>query len=311
MTNLPFDKPGQFYRGNLHTHSTRSDGGLPPAEAIAAYRDHGYDFMALTDHFTENYGFPITDTREFRTNSFTTILGAELHAPRTEVGERWHIVAVGLPLDFTPTTSEETGPQLAARAAASGAFVGIAHPAWLGVSLADALSIDAAHAIEIHNEGHTQDSDRGNGWYLADLLATRGRRLTGYAADDAHFAARPDAFGGWVQVRAATLDPAALLAALRAGHFYASQGPELYDIALAGDQITIACSPARAIYATGRGAVGRYRLGDDLTEAAFPLEPFRARGAGGFVRVTVVDERGKRAWSNPIWLDDETGVASG
>jgi hypothetical protein len=30
MHALPFDKPGRFYRGNLHTHSTRSDGTMPP-----------------------------------------------------------------------------------------------------------------------------------------------------------------------------------------------------------------------------------------------------------------------------------------
>src|SRR2546425_8127200 len=103
MKNLPFAKPGRFYRGNIHTHSTRSDGRTKPAEVIAAYRDHDYDFLALTDHFLENYGFPIVDTREFRSETFTTILGAELHAPRTEIGERWHILAVGLPLDFAPT----------------------------------------------------------------------------------------------------------------------------------------------------------------------------------------------------------------
>jgi hypothetical protein len=29
VKNLPFDKPGRFYRGNLHAHSTVSDGSLP------------------------------------------------------------------------------------------------------------------------------------------------------------------------------------------------------------------------------------------------------------------------------------------
>src|SRR5689334_277988 len=118
MQGLPFDQPGRFYRGNLHTHSTRSDGRQAPEAVIAAYREQGYDFLALTDHFLERYGFPVTDTREWRTTDFTTLLGAELHAPAIEVGDPWHIVAVGLPLDFAPTTPGETGPQLAARARA-------------------------------------------------------------------------------------------------------------------------------------------------------------------------------------------------
>ena len=152
MHNLPFDKPGRFYRGKLHTHSTRSDGLLSPEAVVAAYQQAGYDFVALTDHFLPRYGFPVTDTRAERAAGFTTLLGAELHAPALENGELWHILAVGLPLDFAPPTADETGPALAGRAAAVGAFVGIAHPAWYGLTLADALSLEAAHAVEIYNE---------------------------------------------------------------------------------------------------------------------------------------------------------------
>ena len=63
MRNLPFRQPGRFFKGNLHTHSMRSDGALEPEAVIAAYREHGYDFLALTDHFLAPYDFPITDTR--------------------------------------------------------------------------------------------------------------------------------------------------------------------------------------------------------------------------------------------------------
>ena len=108
MTPLaPFAAPGRFYKGNLHTHSTCSDAVRDPGDVCALYRDAGYDFLALTDHFLPRYRFPITDTRDFRTNSFTTLLGAEVHAPATELGDIWHILSVGLPLDFEPTPPEE------------------------------------------------------------------------------------------------------------------------------------------------------------------------------------------------------------
>ena len=29
MLSNPFDQPGRFYKGNLHTHSNTSDGQLP------------------------------------------------------------------------------------------------------------------------------------------------------------------------------------------------------------------------------------------------------------------------------------------
>src|SRR5436190_23781467 len=93
MNQLPFGKPGRFYRGNLHTHTTLSDGLLSPADVCAFYRTGGYDFLAVTDHFLARYGFPITDTREFRCEGFTTLLGAELHTGRTELGHLWHILA--------------------------------------------------------------------------------------------------------------------------------------------------------------------------------------------------------------------------
>ncbi len=300
MRNLPFNQPGRFYRGNLHTHSTRSDGKLPPEEVVAAYRARGYDFLALTDHFTERFGFPITDTRQWRDDGFTTLLGAELHAPAIEVGEPWHIVAVGLPPDFAHTAPDETGPALAARAAAAGAFVGMAHPAWYSLTLDDAEGLAAAHAVEIYNETCANDNGRGESWHLADMLLARGRRALAYAADDAHFTARPDSFAAWVQVRAVRLDPAALLAALKAGHFYSSQGPELHDIRIEGDRLRVACSPAAAIFLSGRGSPHGALLGDGLTGAEFPTGAF----SGAYCRVTVVDAAGKRAWSNPIWLDE-------
>ena len=88
---------------------------------------------------------------------------------------------------------------------------------------------------------------------MADMLAERGRRLSACATDDAHCKIR-DYHGGWVQVRAERLEPEALLAALRAGHYYSSTGAELRDVRVGRDAIEVECSPARSIAVTGRGA---------------------------------------------------------
>ncbi len=152
MPNDPaFASPGRFFKGNIHTHSTRSDGAKGPEEVCAIYRDAGYDFLAITDHFLPKYGFPIVETQPFRTSSFTTILGAEVHAPATSLGEIWHILAVGLPRDFHRAADDETGPALASRCVAAGAFVAIAHPAWYALTSADAATLPDAHSVEIYN----------------------------------------------------------------------------------------------------------------------------------------------------------------
>jgi hypothetical protein len=298
-----FTAPGRFWRGNLHTHSTRSDGVLDPEEVCRRYRAEGYDFLALTDHFVGAYGYPIVDTVPFRTNSFTTILGAELHSGAMANGELWHILAVGLPPDFAPSNSpkfvpvagQESGPELAARAVAAGAFVAVAHPQWSGLTLADARSIAAAHAVEIYNHGCAEGCDRADGFAIADLLLTEGRRLSLVATDDAHFS-EPDHFGGWVMVKAEANEPGALLAALKAGQFYSSQGPELRDVRITDHAVEVECSAVRSMIVQGAGTASKAVHGHSMTRAEIPLERFRA---SPFVRVTLIDHAGKRAWSNP------------
>ena len=302
MRYFPFDRPGTFYKGNIHSHSTRSDGLLSPADVACAYREQGYDFIAITDHFLERYGSRITDTSHLRTVDFTTIPGAELHARALENGILWDLVALGLPADFAPIGATESAAELAARARAAGAFVAIAHPAWNGVTHSDALSlIDSIDAIEIHNEGHTLDSDRSNGWMLADSLATAGYRLSTFAADDAHFKSdRFDRFGGWVHIRAESLDPEALLAALKAGHYYSSTGPRIHNVCITASEIVVECDPAVGIMLGGRGTIRNFVRGDGLTRASFPFHMFRS----AFFRVTVVTADGRKAWTNPIWPTD-------
>ncbi len=309
MQQTAFAAPGRFFRGNLHSHSTRSDGALEPGEVCRRYIDAGYDFISLTDHFLGRFGYPITDARDFRTNRFTTIPGAEIHADRMANGELWHMVAVGLPDDFAPPDAPDWDPRetsepasaFAARAREAGAFVAIAHPEWNGMTLEDARLIEAAHAVEIYNHGCEMQQDRGSGFAILDALLSEGRRLSACATDDAHFKGR-DHFGGWVMVKAEANEPEALLAALKEGAYYSSTGPELNEVAIDGDALVVECSPVRDIIAVGHGSASTFVEGESggLTSARLPLEPFRK---GGWVRVTAVDGQGRKAWSNPLWLD--------
>lgn len=297
LVDPAFATPGRFFKGCIHTHSTRSDGLLSPDAVCAAYRERGYDFISLTDHFLASYGFPIVDTRPFHTNSFTTILGAEVHAPATELGEMWHLLAVGLPQDFPPTTAAETGPSLAARCAAAGAFVAIAHPTWYGLTLADAASIADAHAVELYNHSGQVLTDRGDSTHYVDQLMAEGRRLTLIAVDDSHFE-DDDAFGGFVMVKAEANQPEELLSALKAGAFYSSQGPTIDGLRFVDGFAEIECSPARGVMALGRGRLARQVMGHGLTRARLDLAGF---ADGGYVRFVVLDDAGRRAWTNPVW----------
>lgn len=297
-----FTAPGRFWKGNIHTHSTASDGVRTPEAVCATYREAGYDFLALTDHFLAKYGFPIVDTRPFHMRGFTTLLGAELHAPATSLGETWHILAVGLPGDFAPLLPGETGAALAARAVAAGAFVAIPHPGWYALTAEDAATLPGAHAVEVYNHTSQLRTERGDGVYLADQLLAGGRRIGLIAVDDAHFACM-DAFGGWVMVKAEANEPEALLAALKAGRYYATQGPLIHDIAWGAEEVEITCTAAASVMVLGRGSRAAQSVAPGQTRVRLP---YAAHRAGGFARIVIADAAGRRAWSNPVGFESGT-----
>jgi hypothetical protein len=100
-------------------------------------------------------------------------------------------------------------------------------------------------------------------------------------------------------VKAEALEPELLLSALKQGHFYSSQGPQIHDIAVIDNDVRVACSSAISVSISGSGTGSRSEHGCGLTHATLSLDPFRE---GCYFRVTVTDDKGRRAWSNPIWL---------
>ena len=291
-----FQVGGKFWRGNLHTHSNRSDGILDPSEVCRRYQAQGYDFLALTDHFVGLFDYPITDTVPYRNDGFTTILGAELHSGAMQNGELWHVLAVGLPSDFAlsnsphflPIEDQESAQEIAKRARDAGAFVAIAHPQWSGMTLADARTIDSAHAVEIYNHGCAVACDRPDGTAILDLLLSEGRQLTAIATDDAHFA-EPDHFGGWVMVKAQENAPDSLLQALKNGHFYSSEGPELHHIELDKNQISISSSAVSTVIVQAKGSATVALHGASMTQTKIKLGRV---SQSEWIRVTVKDAAG-------------------
>jgi hypothetical protein len=301
------DGAGRFFRGNLHCHSNRSDGLRKPEDVAAAYRDAGYDFICLSDHFEAEYGWRVTDTRHLRDEGFTTIVGAELSsAAWTERNAYW-VTAAGLPLDFEASPLDDHAEAIE-RARDEGAFVVMLHPGLNNLPLAVANelpALEAMHAVEIYNHNMAAGAfpDGAHGAYMLDGLLEKGYKVLVNAGDDAHFGHPADRFGGWVEVHCERLDPEALLDSLKAGRYYSTQGPSLRGLLVDGDRLCVQTSDAYAITLTGGGdrwlsGVARTsKSGEPIVEADFDLSPFR----GSYCRVTVVDPAGRRAWSNPIW----------
>lgn len=302
IDTLPFDKVGQFYRGNIHGHTNASDGYWTPDEYINQYKRAGYDFVAITDHFMKHYNFPLVDTTQYRTDDFTTILGAELHHKHTQFGDLWHLLAVGLPLDFAPYTDDETPADVIKRALDAGAFVAVPHPNWYTLTVEDFEALGQVHAVECYNGTADRHNDRGYSWHYIDMLTSLGHRVAALAVDDTHMVPeRGDFMRGWVYVKAESLTPDALLDALKAGQYYSSTGAQLHHVeVIAGDKVRVECSPAEAILVNGERASTVRQDGHGLTSAELDISQWKSPR---FCRVTVIDRNGGRAWTNPIWFE--------
>lgn len=130
-----------------------------------------------------------------------------------------------------------------------------------------------------------------------------GRRMMADAADDAH-AVSWDAFGGFIMVRAESLTQEAVSSAILAGDYYSSEGPEIREWSVDGDGLVrLVCSPCERLTLVFDGYVGAGRT--RFAEAGEYVEEitFRLKGGERYVRGECRDRQGKRAWTNPIYLD--------
>lgn len=78
-------------KGDLHSHSCRSDGARDPSALAGHFREQGYDFYALTDH---NRYYPGEEADEVYRGikcGITRVLGEEVHAPPSTL----HVVHIG------------------------------------------------------------------------------------------------------------------------------------------------------------------------------------------------------------------------
>ena len=291
MTN-PFTTSGGWFRGNLHTHTTQSDGAFSPAENVRWHEEHGYDFVCVTDHNV------LTDPGQFCEPGLVVLHGTELSLGATRGGGAFHLVACGLPADFQVPRPNTLTPQEGIDLVAStGGACFVAHPHWSVMTMEELAERSGYVGIEVYNTGCDYENRTGYAEPYWDDLLRRGRPVWGFATDDSHWR-YPDHGGGWIMAKAAEASPPALLQAIKDGQFYSTSGPVIESIAVDGQTLRVRCSPARAIYwSEGPRGWSIHAEGEaTLTEAEFQLKARR------YFRVQVVDTHGRWAWSNPLFV---------
>jgi hypothetical protein len=294
----PFALEGQWFKGNLHTHSTLSDGELSPEAVLAWYRGQGYHFLALTDHDL------LARARQVA-QDFITIGGIEVEGIDPDSG-LYHLIGLGA------TSQPDLGvrqvfpmQEAVRRLLAVSRLAVLAHPYWSGQMSKDLLAPDGCVGLEILNGGCEVDAGRGYSTVHWDDVLAAGRRIWGLAVDDAHWLdGSKDAGLGWIWAKAPVLSEKAILDALEQGYFYASSGPQIHDVQWdeAHSEVCLRCSPAAWIDFVGDGWRSHRitaPVGQDLTEACYhPQEGQR------YLRVACRGIQGGWAWSNPMFLDE-------
>ena len=294
----PFAIDGNWYKGNLHTHTTASDGDLSPQETIRLYAEEGYDFLALTDHDV------LSDYDGLDPRGLMLISGCEIEqATGGGLGQALHIVALGL--EALPHVAEiPTYAETVAAVAGQCQLCFIAHPFYTLLTPGELLNMRGHVGVEVCNNNGTCWcwGGRGTAEYVWDILLAHGRRLWGFAGDDAHH--RKDYGCTWVMAKSTENSAEAIMAALIRGDFYASNGPGIRDLRIEGDEVVVQCSGCREV-----------GLIETVPEMAWKTARLDAESGAGEVhlplrsrerpfRVQVTDERGLTAWTNPVFPEE-------
>ena len=333
---------GQFYKANLHTHTTVSDGCKTPEQIKEIYKAHGYSVIAFTDHEV------MVDHSDLNDESFLAITSYEVNtsgpALYGDFGEYpcYHLNfyakaphETDYPCpnpdytwgnarayaekqdyykgDHRRVYSTEAQNDMIAEALSKGYLVSYNHPNWSKQPHDHYIGLEGLTALEVYNTGCAV-----GGWsldesdHVLDEFLMAGKQVYPVATDDNH--GTHDMCGGWVRFKAPELSYDAIMTAYEQGDFYASWGPEI-DALYLEDGVLKMDFPAEsrvcrvAVHSASRWAAARY--GENMTHAEVDLKNFfgdmerlHYPDDRGYIRVVVFDHQGNRAMTRGYFLSE-------
>lgn len=308
---LPPSQAGlRWYKGNTHTHTLNSDGDSTPDDVVRWYREHGYQFLVLTDHnfLTSVDGLQALHGAD---EKFLVIRGEEV--TETLDDKALHINGLDIERVVPPQGGTSVVDVLQRNVDAIRRERGVPHInhpnfKW-SIAPAELAQVRNYRLLEIFN-GHPMVNNVGGGGVpgleeMWDAVLSSGLLVYGIAVDDAHTfkqPGNPDLAGpgrGWIAVRAARLEAGALMTALERGDFYASTGVELEDLQVSAERMTVRVKTT---------PFSKYRIqfigrdGRLLRESVEPIATYDVSGDEGYVRARVLESNGRVAWIQPIMI---------
>jgi hypothetical protein len=291
MKTFRYDTSGQWYKGNTHIHSTKSDGGKTFKELAELYKSAGYDFLFRTDHWVASDAGK--DTEKY---PLMWIDGIELDG-KDHTGAYFHVVCLGHFKDICRENGFEAGLDLARR---QGALTILAHPHWCGNSLDDCVRWPF-DGVEVYNHVCHWLNGKSNGLVHWDAALNHNPNVLAFSVDDSHLRPEhPGWNGGWIMVNAKECTMPTILNAIRSGNFYSSCGPEIKSIGFDGTDLHVTTSPirfARLVGPCSNGVREGSFDGELITEVSFPItDEWR------YSYLEIEDQLGRRAWTNNLFI---------
>ena len=332
MKTFLLPEKGKFYKANLHSHSTVSDGALTPSELKNRYKAKGYSVLAFTDHEL------IVDHSELDDTDFLTITGMEygileksdyFSSKTIELnffaknqhnvkhvcfdkeyvihGEKWRAnlaERVGEPFKREYTIG--CIQKVIDAANENGFLVSLNHPGYSMESPEFFGKLNGLFAMEIYNHISLMSGVFDYNPAMYENMLRRGKNLYCIAADDCHTAKDDDdptcdRYGGFTMIKAERLSYKDIITALEKGNFYASQGPTIEELYIEDGLVHLKCSPAKYVAMNTEirpfGGIRIARDGESITEVTFNVPENQK-----YIRFDVMDHSGRHANTRAYFL---------
>lgn len=322
----------RYFKANLHTHSTISDGQFSPLELKQGYKAKGYQILCITDHNV------IANHSDLNDSDFLMLTGIEINVNAPDKspisGKTYHINLIAKQPDnlWSPKKASHFYPEAFAyeermhceemelqhspesinamieKASEKGFLVMYNHPTWSCHSYPDYAPLKGLWGLELRNsEACLLGNNENNIRVFRDLL-NLGNRVYPVGSDDTH---SPKALGNsWIMVGAQELTYGSVIQALEKGDFYMSCGPEISSLTIENNMLKISCSDAKCITLESYGRFARYAAATGsnwLTEMEFDLSDFISKSADdpmAYIYLTVTAPDGTYATTRAYYLNE-------
>ena len=307
-----------WFKGNLHTHTNKSDGDSSPETVVDWYSNNKYDFLVLSDH---NH-LTILDSNQTK---LLLIPGEEitLNLPYTI-----HINAIGIKKVIEPTLRSTKVKTLQANIdniISSGGLAEINHPnfRW-ALNEKDLVQVRGAHFIEVFNGNYNTHNYGGGGKKsveeMWDEMLSKKIKIWGVAVDDSHhfkeeFAPhRHNPGRGWVEVFAKNLSEKNILDSMRNGYFYFSNGvkfkkinfnKEKIELSIAGDYFNKGLSNSLLTDSkyTTQLISNEGEIIEEINGKSVKFNLVNENNEYTYYRTKTISSTGSIGWTQPIFIN--------